>query len=130
MAGNSWDFRIARAGELLKTNSVVAELLGFYQRLARFQKTVYQSVAASAIHDVSVLLPHFSALLNLIREAGSKSLRESETLSALEKASDQERLELLAAFWQHEVEAGQLPGEYEFFANALLQPFAEYLAER
>jgi len=50
--------------------------------------------------------------------------------TALEQASPEERLELLTAFWQHEVESHQLCAEYEFFAQALLQPFAEYLAER
>jgi FdhE protein len=130
MTGFSWDLRIARASELAKTNSAVAELLGFYQSLARFQKTVYESVASSPGHDVSILLPHFSPLLALIRMAGSPALKESEALGALEQASEEERLELLTAFWQHEVESRQLAPEYEFLAHALLQPFAEYLAER
>lgn len=124
----SWDLRIARAGELAKKDSAVSELLGFYQRLARFQKTVYQAVASSSDHDVSILPRHFPALLALIREAGSPALKESA--QALEQASPEERLELLSAFWQHEVDLRQLPAEYGFFAHALLQPYAEYLAER
>lgn len=130
MSGFSWDARITRASELAKTNSAVAELLGFYQTLVRFQKTVYQAVASSGEHDISVLLTHFPALLSLISQEGSPSLKESKAMIALEQASVEERLELLAAFWQHEVESRQLPAEYEFFAHALLQPFAEYLAER
>jgi FdhE protein len=128
MAGFSWDRRIARASELLKTNSSVAELLQFYQQLARFQKGIYESVAASDEHDVGALVPHFFGLLKLIEQAGSPTLKSAA--QQLEYASAEERLDLLVAFWQHEVESRQLPAEYEFFAHAILQPFAEYLAER
>jgi FdhE protein len=128
MSGYSWDRRIARAGELLQNQSAVAELLRFYQRLARFQKSVYQAVASSDDHDVSSLARHFAGLLALIQEAGSPALKI--VAAALEGSSLEERLELLAAVWQHEMETHELPAEYEFFANALLQPFAEYLAEK
>jgi FdhE protein len=128
MAGFSWDRRIARANELSKTHSAVSELLGFYQSLARFQKSVYQSIAASSEHDVGALVPHFSGLLKLIEEAGSPVLKAAA--EELEQASTEERLDLLVAVWQHEVESHQLSAEHAFFANALLQPFAEYLAER
>src|ERR1700681_654131 len=128
MAGFSWDRRIARAGELLQNHSAVAELLGFYQRLARFQKSVYLAVASSDDHDVSFLVPHFAGLLALIQEAGSPALKTAA--AALEQSSLEERLDLLAGVWQHEVESHELPVEYEFFANVLLQPFAEYLAEK
>jgi FdhE protein len=128
MSGFSWDLRIARASELAKTHSAVSELLGFYQRLARFQKSVYEAVASSENHDVAALVPHFAGLLAVIQEAGSPALKSAAT--ALEQASPEERLELLMAFWQHEVESRQLPAETEFFAQALLQPFAECLAER
>jgi FdhE protein len=124
----TWDLKIARAGELSKTHSAVSELLGFYQGLARLQKAVYESVAASDKHDVSFLLRHFPALIALIKQSGSPALKEAAT--ALEAASDEERLALLTGIWQHEVESSELSAEYAFFANALLQPFAEYLAEK
>ncbi|HET9836972.1 MAG TPA: formate dehydrogenase accessory protein FdhE [Candidatus Angelobacter sp.] len=125
---SSWDLRIARASELAKNNPAVSELLEFYQRLARFQKSVYEAVASSPAHDISILPPHFPGLLSLIREEGSPALKESAL--ALEQASEEQRLELLTAFWQHEVDLRQLPVEYGFFAHALLQPYAEYLAGR
>jgi FdhE protein len=128
MSELSWDLRISRASELLSKTPAVSELLGFYQRLARFQKNVYQAVASSTDHDVAVLLRHFPAFLQLIQEAGSPSLKEAA--KALEEASTEERLDLLSAFWQHQVEIHDLPTEYGFFAHALLQPYAEYLAER
>src|SRR5258708_33796492 len=92
MSGFSWDLRIARASELAKTHSAVAELLGFYQSLARFQKGVYEAVASSAEHDVSVLVRHFPALLTLISQAGSPSLKEAA--NPLDQAPAKERLEL------------------------------------
>lgn len=128
MDGFSWDRRIARAAELSKTHAVAAELLGFYQSLVRFQKSVYQAVAAANNHGITVLVPHIPALLALIKEGGSSSLREAA--ASIEQASAEERLDLLAAVWQHEVESDQLSSEYSFFAHALLQPYAEYLAER
>ena len=128
MPGYSWDRRIARANELAKEHFAVSELLGFYQSLARFQKNVYQSVASAGDHDVKMLVPHFPALIAMVKEVGSPSLKEAAT--ALDQASTQERQDLLTAFWQHEVESGQISAEYAFFAHALLQPFAEYLAER
>jgi FdhE protein len=128
MSEMTWDLRIARANELAKTHSAAAELLGFYQSLARWQKSVYQSVSASADHDVALLLPHFPALISLIRQSGSPSLKEAA--AALEAASEEERLALLTGRWQHELESGDLSAEHVFFASALLQPFAEYLAEK
>ncbi len=125
---SSWDLRIARASELIQTHSAVAELLNFYLRLARLQKTIYQAVSASQEHDVAALVRHFPTLLRLVHEAGSPTLKEAA--KGFESATEDERIDLLAAFWQHEIESQQLPAEYEFFANALLQPFAEYLAER
>jgi FdhE protein len=124
----TWDLRIARAGELSKTHSAVAELLGFYQSLARLQKSVYESVSASADHDVSFLLRHFPALTSLIMQSGSPALKEAA--AALEAASEEERLALLTGIWQHEIESQDLSAEHAFFAHALLQPFAEYLAEK
>lgn len=87
MAGSSWDRRIARANELSKAHSAVAELLGFYQSLARFQKSVYQSLASASDHDVTVLVPHFPALISLVKEVGSPSLKEAA--EAMELASTQ-----------------------------------------
>jgi len=128
MAGFSWDRRIARASELSKTHSAVAELLGFYQSLARFQKSVYQAVSSATDHDINVLAPHIPALIALIKNEGSSALKQAA--NSIEQASPAERLDLLAAVWQHEVESHQISPEYAFFAHALLQPYAEYLAER
>ncbi len=125
---SSWDRRIARANELLQNNAAVSELLKFYQRLARFQKSIYETIAASDEHDVAALVPYFCGLLALIQESGSPVLKQAAADFAATSAED--RLDLLTALWQHEVESQELSPEHEFFARALLQPFAEYLAEK
>jgi len=122
----SWDRRIARAGELSRTCPAASELLIFYQQLARFQKSVFERLAAAGEHDVPALLPFFAELIALVRKAGSPSL--AKAAAALEMDSKEERLSLLDSVWQHQVETGDLAGEYALFAQALLQPYAEFLA--
>jgi formate dehydrogenase maturation protein FdhE len=124
----SWDRRIKRAGELAKKHSEVAELLGFYQQLARFQQQIYEALPAAREHEVRVLLPYFSGLLNLVRDAGSPALKTAA--AALAEDSEDDRLSLLESVWQHQIESQALSGEYPFFAQALLQPYAEYLADK
>lgn len=124
----SWDRRIQRAGVLAKKHSEAAELLTFYQQLARFQKEIYDRLPSAAEHEVSMLVPHFSALLELVRRSGSPDLRRAA--EALAEDSDEDRLALLESIWQHQVESRALAGEYPFFAQGLLQPYAEYLADQ
>jgi FdhE protein len=127
MAPTSWDRRITRAGELSKQHPAAAELLAFYQAIARFQESVYKQVGASADPDLTVLLPHFPGLLALVKKAGSAALQEV-AIAINDHPADW--IELLNAVWQHEAESMQLSDEQIFLANALLQPYAECLAER
>ena len=122
----SWDRRIARAGELAEKHPATRELLRFYQQLASFQKGVYEKLASFREHDVPVLLTFFPQLITLARRAGSPAL--AQAAGTLEQDSSEDRLELLESIWQHQVESRQLTGEDAFFAQALLQPYAEYLA--
>ena len=122
----SWDRRIARAGELSEKHAAASELLKFYQQLARFQKTVFERLASVPEHDVSALLPFFPELIALVRRSGSPELVRAAT--ALTTDSPQDLLSLLDSVWQHQVEANDLAGEYAFFAQVLLQPYAEFLA--
>jgi FdhE protein len=127
MPAPSWDRRIARAGELSKEQPAAAELLAFYQVIARFQKNVYHQVGASTGHDLSLLLPHFPGLISLVKTTGSAALRE--TAKTMTDSTPADRMELLTAVWQHEAESKQFPNEQVFFAHALLQPYAESLAK-
>jgi FdhE protein len=122
----SWDRRIARAGELSEKHAAASELLRFYQQLARFQKTVFERLSAVKEHDVSSLLPFFPELIALVRQVGSPAL--AKTAAVLDMDSKEDRLSLLDSVWQHQVEPHELAGEYAFFAQALLQPYAEFLA--
>jgi FdhE protein len=126
--GFSWDLRIARAGQLAKTYPAVAELLNFYQQVARFQKSVREKLESSKEHDLPVLLPFFPGLISLVEQKGSPSL--TQAAQTLAQDTDEDRQVLLESIWQHQVETSELAGEYAFFAQALLQPYAEYLAER
>jgi FdhE protein len=124
--GFSWDRRIARAGELSQKHSAVSELLNFYQQLVRFQKSLYEQLAARNAHDLPVLLPFFAPLISLVKSAGSPALRVAA--EALQQDPVEDRLALLEGIWQHQVESRHLAGEDAFFAQALLQPYAEFLA--
>src|SRR5215831_17455238 len=114
MSGMTWDLRIARASELSKKHSAVSALLDFYQSLAGLQKAVYESISASDEHEVSALLRHLPALIALIQQSGSPALKEAAV--AVAASSEEERLALLAGFWQHEIESSELSAEYAFFA--------------
>lgn len=124
----SWDRRIKRAGELARKHSEVSELLSFYQQLARFQQQIYEALPAASEHELRVLLPYFSGLLKLVRDAGSPALKAAA--AALAEDSEDDRLSLLESIWQHQLESHALAGEYPFFAQALLQPYAEFLADK
>lgn len=123
-----WDLRIARASELAKQHSAAADLLNFYEQLARFQKSVYDKVATGEDRDLSVLLGFFPELLKLVNSRGSDQLkRAGDTLA---QAGKEHWLELLHSVWQHEEDSREIAPEVLFFAKALLQPYAERLARR
>src|SRR5260370_13407433 len=124
---SSWDHRIARAGELQEKHPAASELLKFYQQLARFQKGVYEKLASLREHDVSVLLPFFPQLIAVAKRAGAVAL--AQAAGTLEQDSEGDRLALLESIWQHQVESRHIAGEDAFFAQALLQPYAEYLSQ-
>jgi FdhE protein len=125
---SAWDLRIARAGELLQRPSVAKELLKFYEKLARFQKTIYEELSTSEDHDVEVLIPFARELLALVREKGSPQLRAAA--EQFTEPAGEEWLDLLETVWQHQADAQNVAPEYLFFAKALLQPYAELLAEK
>jgi FdhE protein len=125
---SSWDLRIERAGELSEKHPAAAELLRFYQQLARFQKSIYERLSDTEDHDLAVLLRFFPDLLALVKRAGSAQLKEAA--DSLAKAGKEDWLELLTAVWQHHPETDGFASEYLFFARALLQPYAELVAQK
>lgn len=123
---SSWDLRIERAGELIRKQPAISDLLSFYQQLARFQKSVFENLGSIEDHDIVVLLPFFPELVKVVRSAGSSQLKQAA--ESLSHASRDEQLELLEAVWQHQAESSEVAPEHLFFAKALLQPYAEHLA--
>ena len=77
-----WDARIRRARELAAVHPFAAEGLRFYERLARFQKSLYSEIEAACGRskvprspgalrrefDPFLLLPRFAPFLSLIAE--------------------------------------------------------------
>jgi FdhE protein len=114
-----WDRRIARAEELAGTCPPSGELLRFYGEILRFQKAIYEQLTPDRGHSpTSVLLPHFPALLSLVKRIGPAPVARV----AEELAQNQSHWEDLLA------NAENAGPEREFFARCLLQPYTEYLA--
>ena len=70
MTASPWDQRIARATELGKTYSASAELLRFYEGVARLQKGLYEQMAEARLEE------WFERLRTLARETGPAALAE------------------------------------------------------
>jgi FdhE protein len=105
MTAWSYDVRIARSTELARKYPAARELLTFYSKIAAFQKTVF-----SGANDLDGLPRHLSALLEVVRHAGTQVLRDFVVPP-----------DLLTAYWEGQA----LTEPARFFALALLQPFAE-----
>jgi FdhE protein len=121
----SFDDRIARATELATTYPAARELLIFYRDVALFQKPVYEALRSGDRADINALLPHFPALLRLVRQAGPTPLADfgAENLQSTEA---QEKL--LLEYWKDPVQNDSERGR--FYSRVMLQPYAEYLASR
>jgi formate dehydrogenase maturation protein FdhE len=120
----TWDRRISRADQLAGERGPAASLLTFYARLLRRQRDVYDAVKAQALGALDRDLPHIapaaSALLREVAGHGPDSLAaDARTLLA---TGEPAVADLLSAYWRE-------PGDRQFFAKAILQPYAQCLAE-
>jgi len=124
----SLDDRIARAGELATTYPAARDLLLFYREVAMFQKPVYEELRSAGQTEVRALLRYFPALLRVVRRAGPEQLAEF----GAERLGSSDALEnLLLAGWGDPAGSDLASNEAgRFYARALLQPYAEYLASR
>jgi FdhE protein len=119
-----WDRRIGRANELAARHPFAAEALGFYARIAGFQKSLYAALEgqqAGSLRgglELSVLLPWFPPYLSLIADIAPPPLARS----AAELRSD-----VLEEFWRG---SEQLPAAEALIAWTFLQPYAENIADR
>ena len=128
-----WGKRIQRAIDLAEKHPGTAEVLAFYRRILKLQKTMFDEIASRPARaldvaspfreqlDVDVAAKHLAALLSLVQRSGpSKLAQEAAKLSA----SSEQRRQMLRDF----LADGDDAGPASFFARVLLQPQAESLA--
>lgn len=124
----SWDTRIARADQLASTSKASKELLIFYGKLLRTQKEIYEYLCSrknwlpSGIleEDLNVVRTMMPVLLHAIEASGTAALVEEA--QELLRASEAEIDAMLLEQWR-------APSDVQFFAKAVLQPYARWLAE-
>jgi FdhE protein len=118
----TWDRRIHRARQLAD-GAAARELLEFYARLLAFQKSVYRRVEppSAAIDDDLARVGPFAGELGRLAASAGPALLAAEAGAFLELTSAEVR-DRLVAWWR-------APSDRDFFAKALLQPYAARLAD-
>jgi len=136
MSKPDWDKRIARADELAREYLFSAEVLNFYGRVAAFQKRIYEQAAAHSSHstkdvnsmreqlDLRLPLQHLPSLFSLVEQHGPPGL--ARAAGELRQEYQQQWLDMLTAYAKGE---GHGSEPAQFFAQACLQPYAEYFAD-
>lgn len=136
MTVSPWSRRIARAQELARQHPFAAEILGFYEYLARFQEDLHsklsramQPPAASLDRDltsseVSELSSGFEEFLSLAEAKGPKPL--AELSRELRARGPDFWADLLSASWL----ARSASDAEQILSQAFLQPYAELLRSR
>jgi formate dehydrogenase accessory protein FdhE len=124
----SWEARIQRAQQLASQNTEAHELLTFYKALLRVQQEVYEELrqrkdrltVGSLEQDLPLLRRLMPKLLAVVERSGPAQL--SAEARSLRQASAAELDALLLDYWHTR-------SDLQFFAKALLQPWAQCLAE-
>jgi FdhE protein len=124
MAG-FWDRQIERAEYLAGETSGAKELLAFYARLLRAQAEIHESFrswqpSGELENDVTVVQSSMAGLLECVARYGPDSLAEDAQL--LLAAEPEVMTRELLEYWRN-------PSDTQFFAKAVLQPYALWLAE-
>ena len=124
----SWDRCIERAQQLASTDEAVHPLLTFYGALLGLQKVLSAGLTpcrngpptGALAKDIELLRPGIAAFLGSIAAAGPELLAK-QARKLLD--GPQEKIDdLLTACWNR-------PSDRQFFAKAVLQPYARFLAE-
>jgi len=139
MSQDRWQRRIERAEELRHQHSFAAEILGFYVRIAQFQKQLYQrleSASAASSNSANALtgppeLPElvasFPEFLAVVEQQAPARL--AEYARTLRSIPEDDRTALLNDFWNGTA-VPDGTGMNEFPARAFLQPYAEFVRLR
>lgn len=123
-----WDAGIRRAEHLAAKTDATKELLTFYAELLRAQKEIYESLrgregwlpSGSLEDDLAVVRVMMPRLLRAVESSGPALLVEDAR--ALARAGEREVDRMILDQWR-------APSDSQFFAKALLQPYARWLAE-
>ena len=142
MKNGKWDLRIRRASELATVHPFASEGLRFYERLARFQKSLYSEIEAVCGRrkvprapgslrrefDPFLLLPRFAPFISTIVQIAPSPL--SHFARELSAQSGGHWQEILAKFWDADLESPvDLEPAEELLSWIFMQPYAEYLAD-
>ena len=124
----SWDRCIERAQQLANADEAVRPLLAFYGALLGLQKVLAVGLTpnrdglptGALAHDIELLRPGIAAFLGSIATGGPELLatQARKLLEGPQKEID----DLLTTCWNR-------PSDRQFFAKAVLQPYARFLAE-
>jgi FdhE protein len=127
VTSESWDNRIQRAEELAREVDPTREILTFYARLLQSQKEVDEFLrsrrgwlpSGSLGEDLPVVRECLPVVLRTVEANGPLPLaEEARSLMADSGTVD----EMLLEYWRN-------PSDTQFFAKAILQPYARWLAE-
>ena len=122
-----WDKQIDRADYLAAQPCAAKELLTFYAQLLRAQKDIYESLrsrkdwlpSGDPETDLTFITPTVDGLLETVVRHGPSSLAsEAQALLIESNVLISQVLE----YWRN-------PSDTQFFAKAVLQPYARWLAE-
>lgn len=140
MTAERWERRIERARELAAAYPYAQEGLRFYEQVAGFQRSLYESfgIGAAAKADrppgslreeieLFSLLPWFGSFLAFIQDVGPGPLAESA--GALAAAGSGRWEEVLDELWREAAGTPDLPAPEALLAWAFLQPYAEHRAD-
>ncbi len=124
----SWDRCIERAAELAVLTEAVRPLLEFYVKLLEQQKHLAfilrarqsEGLTGTPARDIDLLRPGIETLLRAMAAQAPQPL--ADQAERLLEGSPSAVIDLLVTCWHH-------PSDRQFFAKAVLQPYARCLAE-
>jgi FdhE protein len=136
-----WEKRSERASELASSHPFAAEGLRFYERLARFQKSLYAEIEGQCgtakerrlcgtlrgEFDVFMLLPRFAAFVSALEEIAPPPLSRAAHELRSQDSSHWHRI--LREFWERSPVTANLQPVEQLVSWLFLQPYAEYLAD-
>jgi formate dehydrogenase accessory protein FdhE len=141
MNTSRWDERIHRAKDMAMAHPSASEVLRFYERIVRFQKSLYSDIELACGQgkearapgtlrdelDLFILLPKFPHFLALVESMAPAPLARSADHLIAQGAQHWQGL--LQSSWR-DPDQQSLPTFVEAALSRLfLQPYAEYLAD-